>query len=273
MVEKNSIMEHYSAILDDLIKHNAAFGVYFQDPSRFYDMHVSYNFDGNVRVKSGATRCCIVDSSYNYVVKFDIEGDELYDSACDYERMVYDEAKEEGLEQYLCRGIYLGTYERDVLAYDIDDVIDHVNMCFCTDIDYLENDLDYYDDQICCDTVHISLPLYAYPRVEFTSPSRIDVMCGFTQDYINRISSQRTPLTERSNTVALTFISAFGEDEYNRFCRFLRKFRVNDLHTSNIGYLDGQFCLSDYAGYHDCCDLEDEEYDEEYYDCSFSIDE
>jgi hypothetical protein len=63
--------------------------------------------------------------------------------------------------------------------------------------------------------------------------------------------SIQSPLRGRAMQVAVEFIYLYGADEYERFTAFLEDNEINDLHRDNIGELNGQFVLIDFAGFHD----------------------
>lgn len=60
-----------------------------------------------------------------------------------------------------------------------------------------------------------------------------------------------------------------GIEKFLKFLDYIEKNRINDLHTGNIGSLDGRPVLFDYAGFRE---EEDDDYDDSYYDNSDSYD-
>lgn len=48
---------------------------------------------------------------------------------------------------------------------------------------------------------------------------------------------------------ASRFIEYHGADTYDKFLSFINEYGVNDLHTSNIGYIKGRPVVLDYAGF------------------------
>lgn len=44
----------------------------------------------------------------------------------------------------------------------------------------------------------------------------------------------------------------YSEEEMSKLCDFLSDLEIDDLHSGNIGYLDGRIVLIDYSGYFPC---------------------
>lgn len=49
------------------------------------------------------------------------------------------------------------------------------------------------------------------------------------------------------------FIIYFGDDMFQKFMAFIKKYGISDLHNGNVGYVSGVPVLVDYSGYNDQC--------------------
>lgn len=234
---KAEIFVRYSYILDNLIDRHDFAKYYFQSP--FY---LDYRFkeeEIGVEITCGATRGCLIDEAYNWVVKFDL--DECGANTCEKENDVYEAAMREGVEKFFAESIYLGTYCRE---------IDFFNNEEFNDYDYQEvcdwEDADFIEEVAAMDEPHpviIKLPLYAYPRANSFSPM------GILDVGKARRELGVSPLTEKQIVVGYEFAKAYDTDDYERLVKFLEKEGVNDLHCGNVGVISGKPVLIDYCGY------------------------
>lgn len=60
-----------------------------------------------------------------------------------------------------------------------------------------------------------------------------------------------SPLKERCSSVAADLLRDWGEEVFARLNQFCIKFKINDLHSNNVGYIAGKLIIIDFAGYHD----------------------
>ena len=246
-MNKQAVFAHYCHIIDSVLDESMFFQTYLQAPTY---LELPWSFD-NCTYHSGATRGCFVDEDYDYVVKFDIEGDELYASACAREAHIYQMAKVNNLENYLCEVEYLGTYRRTIKWYDIDRMWDFMPYGFdgYSEEDFDKVALDAAEALGAPEHIEIALDLYGYRRASFTERATY-----VASDYEMTTAKKYkgiSPLTERHVNVLARFIHDYDEMEAKRFSDFLSEYYVNDIHNGNIGYIDGHVCLIDYAGYHD----------------------
>ena len=109
------IFNHFKNILDDLIDESNFFKYYFQAPTSL-DEDVYWEdweeceaiYSNSTSIRFGASRGCLIDDTYDYVVKFDLtESDES--PTCSDEVLIYDAAAQNGLERFFAKPIYLGT--------------------------------------------------------------------------------------------------------------------------------------------------------------------
>lgn len=243
----DEIFQHYSQILDDLIKDSDYLKAYYQAPSAF-EGGIFYNA-GDVIITCGATRNCVIDTTYDYVVKFDIEEDED-GSVCEREEAIYDAACECGMGRYFAASHYIGTYVCDVEFPYFDDIEREADVCYFDDDE--DNFQEIYDEvkgYLKPHTIHFCFPLYAYPKAKTDNPNPTPFM---TNEQIYSLRATKSPLVERNVEVGWLFLKEYGMDEYQKFTRFARRYHINDLHFHNIGFINGELCFIDYGGFHDC---------------------
>lgn len=243
-------MQHFISILDQMIENNKFFAFYFQSPFSLEDrddMHWDYNVPRNISMYCGATRGVIADSNWDEVIKFDFGF--CYDdmNLCDIEATIYEAAINARLEKYFVKPRFIGTYVKTVRAYPVVLFEQYDDESF----DMSENTFEYvtkeygYDEGDMCE-VTIRLPLYAYEKA-----TNIGCTCDEYADEEGEIAqSYDSPLTERAEEVAASFVHEYGEEIYAELSSFLREWNVNDLHCGNVGWIGKRFVLIDYAGYH-----------------------
>ena len=258
VMNRKEIFNHYSTIIDNLIDNSVFFSAYFQAP-----WHLSVDITDNnccdlpmnINVCSGAHRVCLIDKSYDWVIKIDIEEDYVYGSACQREINIFRDAKTQGLSKYFAPVMFLGTYNRTIYFYDIND-LDYDSYDYTT-VNEFEQQLTRREEDLTIKTITISLPLYAYRRA-----SSYD--CGAPSlEEQKRAFSILSPLRSRNIAVATAFIREYGMDAYKKLSDFSFEEDINDLHLGNIGSIDGTLHFIDYSGYHSEEDYNsDEENDE-----------
>ena len=245
-MNKNEIFTHYASILDKMLDSSNWFRVYFQQPWSFsvrIDKEDAEELPDNISVDCGATRGCIIDNEYDWVVKYDIEEDYDYGSACSREVDIYEAAKEQNLDEYFTPAIYLGTYKRVINYYPYEYITREIDL-----YDYDENQIiEFINNNMNADqmiSITIYLPLYAYRRARFNFHAVSDK----SRRQVKTLSG---PLTYNL-TVGSIFLDCYGTDEWDTLNDFLSEWDVNDLHQANIGIINDKVCLIDFAGYHDC---------------------
>ena len=246
-MNKSEIFSHYSEVIDELLDSSLWMQAWFQRPSWLDDHICGEDFDelpSNISINDGATRGCIVDDDYDYVVKFDIEEDNE-GSACEREEKIYRMAKACEMSQYLNEIVYIGTYTRSFYFYNADEIF----QCCHVDYSYYDEDnfcreLEKHEDELELRQITLSIPLYACKRA-------YGYDCGpINNDLISRAQKIYSPLREKNLAVATAFIRDYGEEEYQLFSDFAIENDINDLHLGNIGMVDGKLIFIDYAGYY-----------------------
>lgn len=248
MMNAQEIFNHYSHILDKLIGDFNYFKAYFQDPF-FMDEDVNkydleeYNYTCDLKIACGATRCCLVDNNYPYVVKLNLsESDNISDS-CEDEINFYRAAKEWKCQQYLTEVQFLGVYTKEIFFYDIMDIYHKMNYESYFDEDKFNNELQEMIDteNVKRKKIVIQIPLYGYARAEHYSFYGLE----------NVIIRGASPLCERNDNVGRAFVRDWGEEGFETLSNFLSEYNINDLHVGNIGCVNGKIVLIDFGGFHE----------------------
>ena len=253
-IKKQEIMQHYYNIIDNLLKNSSFFDAYLQSPFMLDEDICGEDCNempDNLSLRCGATRACLIDSDYDWVVKIDIEDDAL-GYACEREMNIYNAARKASLQDYFSEVVYLGTYTRFINFYRWSDMTKYIDL-WKFEINTFDEVLEQYEEQMEPVQIQINLPLYAYRRA-----NRYD--CGPVSDNL-RADAYRvgSPLRSRNIAVATAFILEYGMDAYKAISKFGLDWDINDLHLGNVGEIDGHMVLIDYSGYHsgDCFDDED----------------
>lgn len=251
-MNKQEIFSHYSKVIDNLLDTSLWMNVYFQNP--FYldsDIH-GEDYDelpANISICDGATRSCIIDDNYDYVVKFDIYEDN-YGSVCEREEEIYHAAEAYSLERYFNKIEYIGCYTHTINFYDFADLEQHCNF-YGYDEECFEKELMKYEDEMTIHPITISIPLYACRRANSYD-------CGPIDDgLVAQAQKIVSPLRNRNICVATAFIRNYGMSEYEALSEFALENEINDLHIGNIGEVEGALIFTDYGGYHNGDDSED----------------
>lgn len=246
-MNKKEIFAHFSSILDDMLYDSLFFKTFWQAPSDEEDMCGSIDdraLPENISINFGATRGCIIDDDYNYVVKFDTNSD-LNGPACEREEYLYKAARDNNLEQYFAECIYLGTYVKNILFYDYNKIERYVRWYGYDWREFEKNFMLNEDKFGDLHNITITIPLYAYPK------ARQHYYREGTKEDITRAKSITSPMRDSNLAVAIDFVRYYGVEEYQRISNFMYDEDINDLHLANCGEINGHFCIIDYSGYYD----------------------
>lgn len=251
-MNKNEVFAHFSSILNDMLDTSLFFETFWQAPYSSEDFYGSYDDEAlpeNLNIKFGATRGCIIDDNYDYVVKFDVESDAL-GYACEREEYLYNEASRENLNQYFAECVYLGTYTKVIRFYDYYEISRHMNWYGYNWQEFEQNFMDNEDYFGEIHDITISIPLYAYPKAR---PHYFMGVAGSQDEneYISKAQKIVSPMRDSNLAVAVDFIRQYGEEAYQLVTDFLYANDINDLHCANFADIDGHYVAIDYAGYHD----------------------
>lgn len=185
-----AIFEHFTQIFSDILQDDNT------NEWLLYPPIQEYHKIGDITITCGVTRCAIIDKNYDWIVKFDIEG-----NYCEREVELYEQAKDYGCADCLAPAIYIGRYREE------------------------ENGM-WWD-------------LYAYKKAE----------CGYRSH--NTDFRAASPLTERCWSIGEDICTDWGKGMFARLSEFCEDNDINDIHSGNVGRIDGKLVLIDYAGYHD----------------------
>ena len=232
----DSTFKFYSQIIDKMIDEKTFWRYYFPSP---YNMDYGQEIDRNTWFSCGATRGCIISNECDEVIKFTFEdGNE-----CENELNTYAAAKREGLAFCFVPCRYIGTYERDVWVLENwDEAAEQTS--FSSDPDEWDSVVEDEENVV---RKHIYLPLYAYSKIDADDG---DLYCDeLSPEERNFCRNTESPLTERSYKVGTEFLREYGKDLFMKLSQFCHDWEVNDLHSGNVGYLNGHVVILDYAGY------------------------
>ena len=253
-MNKRAIFSHYSAIIDKLIDNSMFFSAYFQAPWYMEEDLLGEEYEElptSINICNGATRSCIIDNDYDYVVKFDIEED-AFGSACERESGIYRAAKVRSLDCYFNEIEYIGTYTHTYYFYDIEEIQEHCNYLIY-EAKKFDEELMAHEEEMTLQSITVSIPLYGCRRAHAYDCGPCD------NELVAQAQKVVSPLRGRNICVATAFIRDYGIEEYKRMSEFAIEQQINDLHLSNIGEVEGKFVLLDFSGYHSEEDEEETE--------------
>lgn len=255
--DKNEIFSHFKSVLDNLIDHSVFYKTFLQAP-HYLDYNVyggSYGIPANITLATGVTRACIIDNNYDWVVKFDSEEDG-YGSACEREEYTYTKACEKGLKNYFCEVKFIGYYEREFRFFSTNKIFQYLNLNeYSQSGEYEKYFYKNHNDFGEIVNITIKIPLYAYRRID--EENYYNLSSEVTKEEKKTLSNYNSPLVEKNLSVGVEFLRAYGETEYFRITDFLYEYNINDIHCGNIGYINGNFIIIDYAGYYEGEDSEE----------------
>lgn len=232
-MNKEKIFQHYSKILDDLIDNSEFFQIYFQ---ACYTLEDDMTLNSHLKLCTGVSRGCLVDSTYDYVIKFNLD---QY-SVCDKEISIYEEAINYNVNKFFAEPIYVGTYKKSFKSYKLCDVLDTIDTWY--DEDDFNKKLPCVEEECTKCPIFVSIDLFAYPRAK---SSELIFYTKKDEDYAKNSIS---PLKEYNLAIAAEFIADYGIEEYNRLSDFLFDWGINDIHLGNIGEINNRIIIIDYAG-------------------------
>ena len=252
-MDKEKIFSHFKSVLDDMIIHSNMFKIFIQSP-RYLETEIfgdGVHIPASVVLASGATRICVIDENYDYVVKFDYEED-ARGSACEREERFYKKAEKEELNKYFSEVEYIGEYKAEFESYYPYEVEDYLNY---EDEDFERDFLEFEEKFGIKKHTTIIIPLYAYRRAD-ENPS-------YSRGYVTKeeetsLRASESPLSQRALEIAIEFFKCYGAEEFNRLSDFLVAMGVNDIHRGNIGFVCDGPVIIDYAGYFDSDDEEED---------------
>ena len=245
------IFNHFKNILDELIDDSNFFKYYFQYPISL-DEDIYWEdweeceaiYSNSTSIRFGASRGCLIDDTYDYVVKFDLTNDDEAPT-CSDEVLIYDAAAQNGLERFFAKPIYLGTYTKKIKFYAWDSDFEGHDYF---DEEFTNKKLQELGDKygLRKEEIEIRIPLYAYPKAE---RHEFHVYEKDQDETYRSVSHSNSPLVEREAGIGYAFVSMYGEEIFDALTEFCDEHNINDLHTSNVMELNGELIFTDYCGY------------------------
>jgi len=234
-MDRKEVFQHYSEILDDLIDNSEFFQIYFQS---CYTLEEDMKLKNYLQLCTGISRGCLVDSTYDYVVKFNLD---QY-SACDKEILIYEGAVRYNVNKFFAEPIYIGTYRKSFKSYKLCDVLDTIDTWY--DEDDFNEKLPRVEEECEKCPIFISIDLFAYPRANFNGTE----FSFYTEEDEDYARNSESPLKEFNLAIAAAFIADYGTEDYNRLTDFLYDWDINDIHLGNVGEINNRIVIIDYAG-------------------------
>ena len=242
-MEKQEIFNHYAAILDKMIDNYDFYKTYFQST---YSADYYPEIEG-VTLAFGASRGCLIDPEFDWVVKWDCAQDQ-FGSCCAREAKFFEEAKNFAVEDMLAPTYFLGTYTKVIWYWDFCEVREVMGWDDDDDVEYWREKIqknlsDPYK-------ITISIPLYCQMRAELDN-----VENPRTSSYDKKyFQNSKSPLCQRAPAIGMDFAEDYGMDSFEALTEFCFDFDINDIHWGNVGMINGKIVLIDYSGYYagDC---------------------
>lgn len=250
-MRKDLVFKHYCNMIDNLIDTDEMFPFLFQNPRDFCEEFYNENYcfmPHNVSLTFGATRFCIVDENYPFVVKVEYsDHEESFDTGfCEREIFFYEKAREENFDRYFTEVQFLGYYRRMVLAYKLETVLNYYNEDGLYEDEKFRKALSAMEeDNVEKEMVEIALPLYGYERADTFCTRSLNRR---EEDYYRTLSPS-SPLSERDTSIAARFIEDYGEEEFFDFSEFLERYEIGDIHGGNVGVINDRIVIFDYASF------------------------
>lgn len=187
----------------------------------FYDLKCEFG----LKVFIGASKICLISDNCDYVIKFNTNEEEFQDSFTKNEVLrevdIYNRACESNLEMFFPETLYF---------------IKHNEICFILQkkIDYSVSSCSFYVRE------------KIYKQIAKTVSYKI------RDKAINAILIKNLPCERMVDEIWIsTIISLYGKKKCKQLCDFIQKNKINDLHHSNIGYLNHKPVILDFSGYYD----------------------
>lgn len=201
-------------MLTDIASKLSEFGAYIRQ-HRAEEILKEYNLitdSTDFKIRSGASKYVIVFKKHDYVIKWST------DNSVKKEAEIYDSAVHAKLDFVFPETIFLGTYES--IPYSV------------------QSKIDYSAEEI--PNRHKSKYLKMSKTVTWEIQEKMErgfqiPNCGYNRE-LDLLWSK-------------VFISLYGKAVAKKLCTFIRAHRINDLHTSNIGFLKQRPIILDFCGY------------------------
>lgn len=209
---------------EDLIRYLEAKGIDGSEDPDSLDYDISddvEDWDGDVYVRCGASKCCIIFRDEKFVIKWtcDRRGEDAdKDEALDEVR-IYEHAKAQGLEMFFPKT----------------EVFAEIN-----GVTYVRQEM---VDNSCSD-----LPYSLEKKYAEQSRTASDKIKNKVQQAFDEVRHGRYSRVLNHTWVSMALV-LYGKNVVKKFCEFAQKEGINDLHDSNIGYKNNRPILLDFSGF------------------------
>ena len=226
---------HYCGILEDMIESNPFYKWFFQHP---YAPDYGYEYSDDVSVMFGAMRACLVDRNWDEVVKFTVCPDLGDEDPCAREYQNYLAAMRCGVDRFFTRCNFIGDFVMKYRWYNWEDVSRIVSPDPDDDrwVAEIAGDIPMVDVEVC-------VPLYSYEKAYDTT-----IKWTLSDEEVEFCENSESPLTKSSYEVGSMFKEEYSDEEFWELSEFCDMYGINDLHSGNIGRVDGRLVILDYAG-------------------------
>lgn len=223
-------------ISEDIWSDNIEYDLAIDGTSPYYTKNKAHLFD----IKSGATKGVIVPVGADYVIKVPFKGG--------YDDYYYtDEETEEEMRDWRFMPFEFARCECE----------DGGHWDYCLDETY------YYAaakaegiEEFFCETKLLGYsgghPVYVQQRAETFHSNNCKV--SSTPDSVQNVRVQciKNGWYCFNSCWCDQALQCYGEEKFNKFMQFLKKYHICDLHDGNIGYtIDGMPVLFDYSSYNE----------------------
>lgn len=191
----------------------------------------------NITVVCGASRVVIIPKNSNYVYKVNV--DDADQNYCQMEYDVFKAAERAGVHYAFARMEKVDAIPFCFKFPTHECLIDMANdMKGLSVTEAIEN----FDDD--WDEFSGTLDFYRAQKI----PAPFCSNCSVS-GYGIKIS-MNSPLAERHCDIGERFWRDYGTAVYSEISSILNKYRVNDIHSGNVGFYHGRIVLLDYCGYY-----------------------
>lgn len=107
----------------------------------------------------------------------------------------------------------------------------------------------FFAKTVCIGCIN-NWPIYKQERAVIFDDSDFSVKEKKTDEDYNKVQSLERQLDYYiSDEWVIDFIEYWGEESYCKLIAFLTNWQISDLHSQNIGYVNGAPCLIDYSSF------------------------
>lgn len=185
-----------------------------------------YLIDSNLPffMDSGSTKCVIIANDGTFVLKIPFTG--YYDDDGDYVPYMSATAPMSPEWDYCAQESY---YYYEAVYWD------------------LQN---YFAEEYIIGTIN-DYPIYCQQYASCTNDNKLTLKQEKRARDYKTSSIERSEFCIKDSKWTAHFLECYGEEEYDKLIKFIRHYNINDLHCSNIGYINNFPVLIDYSGYNE----------------------